>query len=114
MLHQYYYVNGQRVSMERYLAAVENNAYKQAVFKKAKDYYEHRKDEWRMLCYTTPEDVLPMAMVTHFEWTPEGEKFRKEWDAKVKRQDKIGYAVGCLIFLIPIIVGILIAISGHS
>ena len=37
MLHHYYYVNGQRVSMEYYLEVVENNSYTQAVFKKAID-----------------------------------------------------------------------------
>jgi hypothetical protein len=35
MLHHYYYVNGQRVSMDRYIAAAENKAYMEAAFKKA-------------------------------------------------------------------------------
>lgn len=38
MPHTYHYINGQRVCMERYYAVAENNAYKQAVFKKAKKY----------------------------------------------------------------------------
>ena len=114
MLHTYYYVNGQRVSMERYNAAVENNAYNQAVFKKAKDYFERHQGEWFQLCATTSEEMLPLAMVTRFEWTPEGEKFRKEWKEKSKKHEKYGYAIGCLIFLIPVIVGILMFIFGHS
>ena len=113
MLHTYYYVNGQRVSMERYNAAVENNAYNQAVFKKAKDYFERHQSEWFQLCVTTSEEMLPLAMVTRFEWTPEGEKFRKEWEEKSRKREKIGYTIGCLIFLIPVIVGILMYIFGH-
>ena len=112
MLHTYYYVNGQRVSMERYNAAVENNAYKQAVFKKAKDYFEHHQDEWFQLCATTSEEMLSLAMVTRFEWTPEGEKFQKEWKEKSRKHEKMGYVIGCLIFLIPIIVGILMYFFG--
>lgn len=114
MLHTYYYVNGQRVSMERYNAAVENNAYNQAVFKKAKDYFERHQSEWFQLCVTTSEEMLPLAMVTRFECTPEGDKFRKEWEEKSKKHEIIGYAFGCLIFLIPVIVGILMFIFGHS
>ena len=114
MLHTYYYVNGQRVSMERYNAAVENNAYNQAVFKKAKDYFERHQGEWFQLCATTSEEMLPLAMVTRFECTPEGDKFRKEWEEKSKKHEKIGYAFGCLIFLIPVIVCILMFIFGHS
>jgi hypothetical protein len=114
MLHTYYYVNGQRVSMERYNAAVENNAYKQAAFKKAKDYFERHQGEWFQLCATTSEEMLPLAMVTRFEWTPEGEKFRKDWDAKIERQNKIGYIVGCLIIVVAIVIGILVVTSGHS
>lgn len=110
MLHTYYYVNGQRVSMERYNAEVKNNAYNQAAFKKAKDYFERNQGEWFQLCATTPEDMLPLAMVTRFEWTPEGEKFRKEWEEKSRKREKIGYTIGCLIFLIPVIVGILMFI----
>ena len=98
MLHHYYYVNGQRVSMERYMAAVDNNAYKQAAFKKAKDYFERHQGEWFQLCATTPE----------------GEKFRKEWEEKSRKHEKIGYTIGCLIFLIPVIVGVLMFIFGHS
>ena len=113
MLHTYYYVNGQRVSMERYNAAVENNAYNQAVFKKAKDYFERHQSEWFQLCVTTSEEMLPLAMVTRFECTPEGEKFRKEWEEKSRKREKIGYTIGCLIFLIPVIVGILMSIFGH-
>ena len=85
MLHTYYYVNGQRVSMERYVAASENKAYMEAAFKKAKDYFERREGEWFMLCASTPEDMLPLAMVTHFERTPDGVNFQKEWKAKQNR-----------------------------
>ena len=114
MLHHYYYVNGQRVSMERYVAAAENNAYRQAAFKKAKDYFERHQGEWLMLCASTSEDMRPLAMVTRYEWTPEGEYFRKEWDAKIQRQNKIGYIVGCLIIVVAIVIGILVVTSGHS
>ena len=113
MLHTYYYINGQRVSMERYMAAVDNNAYKQAAFKKAKDYFERHQSEWFQLCVTTSEEMLPLAMVTRFEWSLEGEKFRKEWEEKSRKRKKIGYTIGCLIFLIPVIVGILMSIFGH-
>lgn len=114
MLHHYYYVNGQRVSMERYMAAVDNNAYKQAAFKKAKEYFERRQVEWFHLCDTTSEEMLPLAMVTYYEWTPEGEKFREEWKKKSKKYEKIGYAIGCLIFLIPVIVVLLMFIFGSN
>lgn len=114
MLHTYYYVNGQRVSMEKYLVAAENNAYNQAAFKKAKEYFERHQGEWLMLCASTPEESLPIAMVLHFEHTYEGETFQKEWKLKMQRQNKIGYIVGCLIILAAIIIGILVATSGHN
>ena len=114
MLHHYYYVNGQRVSLDRYVAAAENKAYMEAAFKKAKVYFECHEGEWLMLCAQTPEDMLPMAMVTHYEWTAEGQSFQKEWKEKVQKQSKIGYIIGCLIILAAIIVGILVATSGHS
>lgn len=114
MLHTYYYVNGKRVSLERYVAASENKAYMEAAFKKAKDYFERREGEWFMLFASTPEDMLPLAMVTHFERTPDGLNFQKEWKAKIKKQNKIGYIVGCLIILAAIIIGIFVATSGHN
>ena len=109
MLHTYYYVNGQRVSMDRYIAAAENKAYMEAAFKKAKAYFE-----CFMLCAQTSEDMLPMAMVTQYEWTAEGQSFQKEWKEKVQKQSKIGYIIGCLIILAAIIIGILVATSGHT
>jgi uncharacterized protein YqhQ len=55
-----------------------------------------------------------MAMVTQYEWTAEGQSFQKEWKEKVQKQSKIGYIIGCLIILAAIIIGILVATSGHT
>lgn len=91
MLHHYYYVNGQRVSMEYYLEVVENNSYTQAVFKKAKEYFEKRPMEWQYLCHTTPEKMLAQSMIVSYENTSEGEAFRKEWYEKARNNTKRWY-----------------------
>ena len=67
-----------------------------------------------MICASTSDEMLPLAMVAHYERTSEGQSFQKEWKVKVQKQNKIGYIVGCLIILAAIIIGILVATSSHS
>ena len=107
MLHTYYYVNGQRVSMERYVAVADNKAYMEAAFKKAKEYFECHQGEWFMLCSSTPEDILPLAMVTKYERTPEGKAFQKEWNEKQRKRTKIWFVLGLILLAAPIIAGII-------
>ena len=112
MLHTYYYVNGQRVSMEQYMAACDNNQYQKDVFEEAKKYFEKNRWQWNSLVNTTTPDALPLAMVTRFEMTPEGEAFRKAWHEKNRKNTQRGYIIGCLIWLIVIGIGMYVALSG--
>jgi hypothetical protein len=77
--------------MEYYLEVVENNSYTQAVFKKAKEYFEKRPMEWQYLCHTTPEKMLAQSMIVSYENTSEGEAFRKEWYEKARNNTKRWY-----------------------
>jgi len=106
MLHTYYYVNGKRVSMERYLAAADSNDYNQKAFAKAKKYYETHQWEWNSLLRRCPgEEVLALMMLHEWEQTEEGKKFKNEWDANYGKR----MLWGCLwpFIIVGVIVGII-------
>ncbi len=99
--------------MEQYYAACDNNAYNKAALKKAMEYLQKNPWEWRHLCYITKGQPNAISILTHFSMTSEGNAFRKEWQEKSRRQDQIGYTVGFFVLLLPIIIGILMAVSGN-
>ena len=99
MLYHYYYIDGKRVSEDRYIAVKAREEYEEFAYKKAKEYFKTHEFEWYQLCLRTSEEYMPQAMIYYFESTPQGEACRKEWDAKVKRSEKISLFISGLVIL---------------
>ena len=100
MLHTYYYVNGNRVSSERYLQAVENNQYNRKVFERAVDYFKRHQMEWEMISLSTTEEMLPTVMATYYELnTEEGRAFSRKWREEAPKRERRAYLFIALIWI---------------
>ena len=100
MLHHYYYVNGKRVSFEQYVSASQNQAYEKEALKEALKFYESNHWRWQNLCDMVKTDTPhPKVIISAFEWTAEGEAFRKRWEEKTKKAGRRYVLVLILLFL---------------
>ena len=89
MLHHYYYVNGERVSFEQYVRASQNQAYEKDALKEALKYYEAHPWSWQGLCNTVKTNTPhPKVIISAFEWTPEGESFKKKWEEEAEKKGR--------------------------
>ena len=113
MLHHYYYIDGKRVSEDRYVAVKAREEYEKFAFEKAKEYFKTHEFQWYQLCMSTPEKDRPRVMIYQFESTPQGEACRKEWDAKVKRSEKFSFVLLGMVLLLFVFATVSIC-AGHA
>ena len=113
MLRHYYYINGERVSEDQYIASKAKYEYEKFAMERAKEYYKSHKLEWDTICYGTPEHLLTPTILYHFEKTPEGKECLKAWQAKVKRSKIFMYIIVGIMITAFLIAAISIC-TGHS